>query len=261
MVDGVTRYRMTFSPIWLHPSLLDPRLRRRSLLPLTLWSRRIGLQARDALAAADALRALLVPRGERLVAISRFFGLDSPRHPFHVAPIRWLRITEPQATFGLAYFIRRGGAARALAFLKAVDDDIRWPTALTDVRALAEVAIAAGRIDLLVTGLADGRTWGTVVEAKFGHHLRTNPLAAYALRAKADGMVVKSRTQDADATGCLVILAPKRSRTTTNRLMRNRRWNLVHWSSLLRRFEHGLDDESDDDDFRRFRRTLWDRIR
>ncbi|WP_380784905.1 hypothetical protein [Sphingomonas sp. R86521] len=251
---------MTFPPIWLNPILLDPRLRSRSLLPLRSWGQRIGLQARDALGVVDPLRALLEPRGTRLVAVSRFFGLDSPRHPLHDAPLHWLRITEPQATCGLAYFIRQGGAARALAFLRAIDDDIRWPAALADVRALAEVPVGGGRIDLLVTGKAHGRTWGTVVEAKFGHDLRSNPLAAYALRAKADGLVVRSKTQDRAATGCLVILAPKRSRTTTARLARNRRWSLLHWSSLLRRFERELDDETDDDEFRRFRRTLWDRI-
>lgn len=44
------------------------------------------------------------------------------------------------------------------------------------------------------------------------------------------------------------------------RLARNPRWGFAYWSAVLLRFERELAAIEDDDDFRRFRRTLWERI-
>lgn len=243
-----------------HPSLLAPGLRARDLAPLQAWGHRIGLQARDALHMASAFRSLLEQRTTRIAALSGYFGLDAANNALHLAPHRWLRVTETQATRGLAVFLREGGSDRALSFLKAIDPDIEWPSHLTDLEIETEVAAGGGRIDLLVRGSSDGRRWGAVVEAKFGHDLKSNPLPHYALHAKTNGFVLNAGGDRAGATGTLVVLALRRSQTTTRRLSMNRRWRLLHWSALLRRFEAELRGRADDDDFRRFRRTLWDRI-
>lgn len=209
---------------------------------------------------SSAFRTLLEPRKTRMAALSGYFGLNAPNNALHLAPHHWLRVTETQATRGLAVFLLEGGSDRALSFLRAIDPDIGWPSHLTDLRVEAEVAAGGGRIDLLVQGSSAGKRWGAVVEAKFGHDLKSNPLPDYAHHAKTAGFVLNAGGDRAGATGTLVVLALKRSETTTRRLSMNRRWRLLHWSALLRRLEAELRGRADDDDFRRFRRTLWDRI-
>jgi len=126
--------------------------------------------------------------------------------------------------------------------------------------AQAEVPAGAGRIDLVVQGWSGGTRWGAIVEAKFDHDLKSNPLPDYALHARTQGFVIETGAGRAGATGTLVVLAPKRTAVTTRRLARNRRWRLLHWSAMLRRWERELRGHADDVEFRRFRRTLWERI-
>lgn len=196
--------------------------------------------------------------GERIQAVRQFFGADAEGHCFHVEPHHWLRLTEPQATRGLALFLTDGGAHRILGFLRALDAEIEWPESLVEASATAEVPAGKGRIDLLVQGKSEGQVWGAVVEAKFGHHPGENPLGDYARHAAAVGMAFP-HDEAANRTGVLAIVGQKECRFTTRRLARNKRWRFVSWQELLRRFEAELAADGGDLEFRRFRRTLWER--
>jgi hypothetical protein len=159
----------------------------------------------------------------------------------------------------LAALLTDGGPTRILAFLRALAPDMAWPETLEQAIAEPEVNAKAGRIDLLISGRAASRTWGAVVELKFDHHLKGNPLAAYAKHAKTRGMVFQGTDQE-PATGVLVVLGRTLARTTGSRLIRNRQWRFVHWLLFLRRFERELAVLPTDNEFSRLRRLIWERV-
>lgn len=222
------------------------------------WGMRVGLDAAGAVAIADRLALLTAQAGDRLPALRQFYGLPGISHAFHVEPVPWIRLTEVQATVGLAGFLRAGGSARAAAFLRALDPSVNWPDSLSEVSVTPEMPVPGGRIDILVTAVHAGRTWGAAVEAKVGHHLGDNPLADYATAARKRGLKLNT-PPDESRTGSLVVLGRSMSRADEAVLAKNRRWIFVTWSTMLRRLERELSGLPDDDEFVRFRRTLWDR--
>lgn len=115
-------------------ALLDPRLRIGDVASLGRWGQRVGLKARDALHIAGSLAQLIERSGVEMDAVLRYYRADHPSHSFHAEPHEWLRLIEVQATKGLAHFLRLGGAARTLAFLRALDPSVCWPAALSNVR-------------------------------------------------------------------------------------------------------------------------------
>lgn len=241
------------------PSLLLPSLKRCDLDAVRRWGRQVAWRARDAVQLVDRYRAVIASRNERMNAITSHFGLDREGHCFRAEPHRWLRLTEVQSTQGLATFLNQGGPETIRAFLRALAPQVTWPVGLTELRARVEVPAGAGRIDLLITGKAGRCMWGAVVEAKLEHHSGSNPLRDYATYARESGMLVPERRGNL-RTGVLVILAKRNCRRTQARLNRNKRWDLVHWRALLHRLELELTMLRDEAEFRRFRRTLWERV-
>ncbi len=223
------------------------------------WSYRIGLAARDALGAAGAIEGSVGDRSGRVKWISDHFGLSNPHHCLHVEPLAWLRLGETQATRGLQHFLRARNE-RARLFLKALAPKIAWPPDLEDLSVVTEMPAARGRIDLLISGRSHGNTWGAVIEAKFEHSLKGNPLGDYMRHGIKLSMHLGTRVSS-ERTGALIILGKRACRQTRKRLSRNEHWRLVHWREVLRRFDVGLAEPTIDEDFRRFRRTLWDRAR
>lgn len=138
--------------------------------------------------------------------------------------------------------------------------DMNWPAALDQPLARSEVPAGNGRIDLILSGHSEGRVWGAVVEAKLGHHARDNPLEAYRGLALSSRMSLVSK-DGIEPTAALRIIGQNRCRSTQRRLAMNKDWLFVDWQTLLRRFELQLRDLDDDIEFRRFRRTLWERVR
>lgn len=224
------------------------------------WGERVSSRALDALQLAERLGADVASSPKLSSAVTTFFGADHPNHAFGVEPLKWLRMTEPQSTRGLALFLQEGGSERILPFLRALHPQLDWPDRFDRVWAEAEVPAGRGRIDLLLRGRIGSTVWGAVVEAKFGHHVRSNPLPDYRRVAMSLGLQPCGPDRTG-GTAVLAILGQFTCATTQSRLDRNRDWRFVGWQPVLRRFERGLADHADDEEFRTFRRTLWERTR
>lgn len=225
---------------------------------LRLWGGRVGSKARDAIHLSGHLATFVGDVSRWSEAIPRHFGAEAAPHFFSVEPHRWLRLSEVQITTGLAGFLDAGGSSRILAFLGALVPDRQWPMVLERPRALSEVPAGNGRIDLVVSGHSGGRVWGAVVEAKLGHHARDNPLRAYRSFALSSRMSLVAK-EGLEPTAALRIVGQNHCRSTRRRLARNKDWSFVDWRTVLRRFELRLRDLDDDTEFRRFRRTIWER--
>lgn len=241
----------------LPPTLLIQRASADHIAAARIWGYRIGLAARDALGASDALERAVGPRSASVEAISRHFGLANEQHSLHVDPFGWLRLSETQATGSLRHFLAAGDG-RARLFLKALAPEIDWPSDLDDFVVVTETRAGRGRIDLLIHAKSRGAVWGAVIEAKFENSISGNPLPDYLRHGTRLGMRFAAAGA-AKRTGALIVLGKRVCRQTRKRLARNGQWRFVHWREVLRRFDAGLADEAVDEDFRRFRRTLWDR--
>jgi hypothetical protein len=224
---------------------------------LESWGYRIGLAARDALAASGAIERGVGDRASHVEAISDHFGLAGEHHSLHVEPLRWLRLGETQATKGLQHFLAHDDD-RIRLFLQALAPTIAWPSDLEGLSVGAEIPSGRGRIDLFIHGKAQGRTWGAVVEAKFEHGLKGNPLSEY-MRHGAKLKMALAPDAAGGRTGALVVLGKKLSRPSRKKMSRNPHWRFVHWREILRRFDASLNEPTVDEEFRRFRRTLWER--
>lgn len=227
---------------------------------LRRWGYRIGLKARDALRHGARLRELVQDRRYGTDGLVPYFRIDDKGHAFHAEPHRWLRLTETQFTGTLAYFLEAGGPARITAFLRALDPTIPWPADLSDPKARPEIPTTKGRIDLLVTGRCAGQVWGVVIEAKLGHSLKQNPLWDYKNHAVHEGLVLAG-AGTAPRTGSLFVVGLKQDKETIRSLKKQPQWQFTSWRTLLRRFENELRRLPDDEDFRRVRRTMWERVK
>lgn len=224
---------------------------------LANWCERIGTGVRDARGLATQQTGL--DTGHHAARMRLFMTGEGHRTALDIEPTPWFRMTETQITRPLADFLNEGGTRRILAFLRALPcAGVALPDALESGRARAEVPAAGGRVDLLVTGRARRRTYGAAVEVKIDHTLH-NPLGSYANVARDEGLVIAGKSPGT-ATGALVVLARHASAATLKRLSANRGWTFAHWSGFLRRFERELACAPDDDDFRAFRRMVWDRF-
>lgn len=195
-------------------------------------------------------------------ALNAFAG-PSPGHCFAVEPHLWIDLHEPQITKGLAHFLNAGTSQirtrRILALLQAVQ-----PTSapaldidLDDVvnaRAIYEAQCGQGRrIDVIAwVQLSDGRRIGTVIEAKVGHYVTSGQLSSYEAAAAKPPYNLDPRAVR------FVIVAPSLTNATQKQLWRNPRWQFIAWRVLLNRLGSALaKSECDNDDFLRFRRTVW----
>jgi hypothetical protein len=221
------------------------------------WGKRIGAEAKRA--------NWLAPRREQVGArlstacLRRFMTGGGARSALDVAATPWLRITETQITRPLADFVNEDGPRRAMAFLRALPcAGVTMPDTFESGGAKAEVPAEGGRVDLLVTGRRGRKTYGAAVEVKIDQKLH-NPLGSYARLALSEGLALKGRSKG-QPTGALVVLARRATKATLGRLSRNHGWTFVHWSGFLRRFERELAVAGDDEEFRAFRRVIWDRF-
>lgn len=224
---------------------------------LRRWADKIGIDARD----ASWLSSRREPLGAGVEsdAPRRFMTGEGKISALDVEPLPWLRMTETQITRPMADFLNNGGPARTAAFLRALPcAGVELPAAFDTSLARAEVTAVGGRVDLLVTGRTGSRTFGAAIEVKIDSGLK-NPLGAYAAVARDAGLAVEGRSKGRP-TGALVVLARSSKKSTRQRLSRNKGWKFVHWSGFLRRFERELATGADDEDFRAFRRHIWDRF-
>lgn len=219
-----------------------------------IWARRSMSNVRKAIPVLQSHHELGGAH-DKAKSIGRFYGLGRRGHALNASPHRWVSLTEVQITRGFAHFLG-ACAERNGAFLRALSPDICWPDNLVDVSAQAEAPTGSGRIDLQITGTVAGQRWGATVEAKLSHRL-VNGLSAYAAHAAKLGVRLDGPPGD---TGVLIILGCRRSADVQARLVRPRRraWRFLSWDTFLRRLERNLCPATDDEDFRRFRRTVWE---
>ena len=187
-------------------------------------------------------------------AFDHVFGSDRPHHLFRACPFAWARFSEPQMTRGLAHFVNEApgatGVARARALLAGLD--VRPAESARGLAVTAEaLAGRRRRIDLLIVWEEpDGRR-AVAVEAKFGHAVTRDQLSGYRtwLGRRHGGL------ERVD----LILLTGSATRGVQAALKRNESWRGVGWRSFLLAHERALPAEQDDEEYRRFRRTLWAR--
>ncbi len=203
------------------------------------------------------------PWGEGLAAMRRVFGLEREGHCLTTEPHRWAWFHEPQITGGFVHFLTEGSRlcslGRTTAFVSAAlhvagrTSNALVGRRILDVSAAAELQVDGGtRIDILVElELDDESMIGVIVEAKFGADLSPTQLACYRRHA------LKRAGWRVDQT-VLLILAPEPARLKQSVLDRNPDWSVQSWWRFLHRLEHDLPPEHDCEDYRRFRRTVWE---
>ena len=196
-------------------------------------------------------------------ALDHVFGIGLAHHFLHAAPLEWLRevrLTEPQVTKGFAHLLNSGDrtiqTGRIRALLRALDSDPGdADSSLREAGVTPEASTAEGkRIDLLIEWKdASCRKRGAVIEAKFGHEVTGGQLPDYRKHLK--------RIEGEQERPLLFIVSPLRDGRVTRALRRQRKkdWRRMSWRSLLLAYDRSLDPDHDDDAFRQFRRTLWDR--
>ena len=197
-------------------------------------------------------------------AITALLGASGNQQCFEQTPHPWAELLEPQITRGLASFLSAGNfyqrAARTLSFIEAVAgprlratiESIRLGD-VASVAAIPEAASGDGRRIDLITWLQfrDGRRLGAVVEAKVGHHVTEGQLASYEAAARDQYQLRPELT-------AFVVVAPALTRALAKQMRRHGNWSLLPWRVLLLRLSATLaDHQCDEDDFIRFRRTLW----
>ena len=205
------------------------------------------------------------------LALDRVFGIDHHHHFLHAAPLEWLqeaKLTEPQITRGFAHCLDAGDRAtrtgRIQALLRALGSDPGGAdSSLREARVRPEAPANRKRIDLLIEWTdASRRKRGAVIEAKFEAHVTPGQLPGYRSRL---GRIESDYRREVPANEqerpLLFLVSSLRDAGITRALRRqwSQDWRWMSWRSLLLAYDRVLDPDHDDDAFRRFRRTLWDR--
>lgn len=200
-------------------------------------------------------------------SISAHFEFPDIGHCLAVEPHLWVDLTEPQVTLGLVRFIAvqdsKTRKARTWALLHAlwrnrVGAHLEPLPPLDEVigaSVKAEAATGAGkRIDIIAwLSTKNGRRYGAVVEAKFGHHLTRDQLGGYQAAATARFNLALDRMT-------LAVVASSFTKATAADMRAHRHWQFVSWHKLITRLDTALAlADADDQDFARFRRTIWHR--
>ncbi|MYE02455.1 MAG: hypothetical protein F4Y03_14505 [Alphaproteobacteria bacterium] len=201
-------------------------------------------------------------------AIEDAFGLHLAHHFFHAAPLGWVTriwLTEPQVTKAIAYFLHSEDpvtrAGRVGALLNALGSRLEGGLAKAQAKAEAPVAGKRQRMDLLVKW-QDGRGFDrvAVIEAKFGHDITPGQLPAYLGHLhRVEKHYRRDKSRGSPEPPLLFVVSPRYRKSDAQVLDDNEDWCWKSWRSLLLAYDRFLDPQHDDEEFRQFRRTLWDR--
>lgn len=194
-----------------------------------------------------------------LINEKSFLGdLSNPNHVFNHSDILWgFHLTEPQVTKGWEYFLSNANVppkskTRAELFIQSLCEisGIKPPQCIAqqDIRVKAEVPLRKQQIDLLFEwSSSNGNTNKLAIEFKIGHESPTGQLS---------GMRRTLKAQRHDEL-FLFFVVPEFKKNNAKVANRNKDWKPVTWFALLKKFEHIIPEKIDDDDFRRFRRSVW----
>lgn len=192
--------------------------------------------------------------------IEQFFSLDRPSHCFSVSPHAWARFHEAQITAGFAHFLNEGAhnvrRSRAVALFQAAalssNQELEGIDGFDDlsVRCVAE----ENRTDLLIELRSGSKLIGASIEAKFGHQLTKGQLPkAYSHARDVCRWAMEG--------SIFIVVAPDTNALNSAILRQNKRfgWRAASWWTLLSHLEQQTDPSHDCLDYRRFRRTVWQR--
>lgn len=194
-------------------------------------------------------------------------------HAFSARAIDWgFKLTEPQCTKALAYFLASDGnealsRSRCTAFVRALyraagrTDGASWmnpeKAKPNTLKVEAERLIGQKRVDLALGWEDEGdatREAGRrliLIECKFNHHVTKGQLSAYR-RFAHRSVKIDSRE--------LFLVVDRMTSQTTKALQINQEWVPLTWRALIRRLEVELAalGVQVDHDFVRLRRTIWE---
>ena len=228
-----------------------------------------------------SIRGGLAPPNKLLEADRRKFDRDILRnvygdfnasnHMFNAAPLDWgFRLTEPQITKALAHFLSKPDmkAARLRAFMETFGVEIPKDIALLEAASIEAESESTendrqgrvkrrGRIDIEILYDLDPNKAkekpfqkGLIIEAKLGHQVTREQLKNYRITSN----------KRADFPEHFILAQHDGDEKRLHHKQRNK-WSVVYWDRVLIAFEKQLVDIGDfDEDFRRFRRTLWKRV-
>lgn len=252
-----------FAPTITLLSTLETAFKDSDRVALTAFGERLQVPLKRALRKNAFDRIEIAAWSSDATALRSHFRIRDS-HCFNVAPHRWFALSETQVTRGFEHFLTADTPTQRLSRVRSSlrsclpgRDDLLGPEVLLScpaavAEARAKVRRTSGnsigadkRIDLIVSLRCGNQLVGAVIEAKLDHFLK-NPLQTYEAHARRAGF----------RTGSAAFLV------VGGRLPAKLRkgWAFVSWRTLLLRYEQQLEDSHDDLDFRRFRRSLWDRI-
>lgn len=204
-------------------------------------------------------------------AMECVFGFHHVHHFFHAVPLGWVTrvwLTEPQVTKAIAHFLHsedrvtRGGRIRALlTALGARPEGREGGLGIPRATAEAPVAGTRQRIDLLIEWQdGEGFDRAAAIEAKFGHDVAAGQLPAYRRHLlRAERQYRRAEHVGGPEPPLLFVVSSGYRKSDDRALARNRDWRWKSWRSLLLVYDRFLEPQHDDETFRQFRRTLWDR--
>ena len=183
-------------------------------------------------------------------------------HGFGALPLyRGFKPTEPQYTGAIAYFLTPaevGDVAytRAKAFITAICRAARqevpdFAHMADDFNVIAEEPVKDGRIDISIDWPinATDRVY-VIIEAKFDHTVTVGQLKKY-------------KKHFGSKTGEQHFFVVSLKETKLNFRDREDGWKAIRWGTLLRHLENEISKSpfaDDDEDFRRLRSSLWQKI-
>ncbi|MDE0408284.1 MAG: hypothetical protein OXN81_10530 [Alphaproteobacteria bacterium] len=196
------------------------------------------------------------------------FGFHRAHHFFHAAPLGWVTrvwLTEPQVTKAMAYFLHsedpvaRGGRVQAL--LSALGSRMEGAPGKAGVTAEAPVVGTQRRIDLLVEWQdGGGFDRAAVIEAKFGHGVTKGQLKTYRRHlCRVERRYRSAESVEEPEPELLFVVSTDYRKSDSRALAENKFWRWRSWRSLLLAYDRFLNPQHDNEAFRQFRRTLWDR--
>jgi len=178
-------------------------------------------------------------------AIARYFGLHEG-HVLMAEASRWLDITEPQATKGLAEHVmkRQNRRGRLRAFLTALGIDVEEDAIDSCSYIKTEWQLKPGRIDLVIAW--EKLTRFAVIEFKFNPNFTDKQIEKQLKKYKK----IESKFKEAKFEWFFV---------TNGSNIRIRDWKVISISKFLLTLEKFFMNNPNLDDgvFRQFRREIW----
>jgi len=189
-----------------------------------------------------------------------FYHLTSREHDsLFTAPLGWkVKLKERQTTETLVQFLAHPNLSvrfnRVVSFLSALHCNEKIPKDNERVSVFSEYPTEDGRIDIMIA-------WGdSIREADFKHAVIVEVKQGAVLD---DGQLKKyeiSALEIADTFQFAFLFKSFSTDDMKQVCASDREWVCSQWWAFLRRMECGLQDDTDDFEFRQFRSTLWEQL-